>query len=231
MPTSDAEDAETRAEPRTPSSDAFYATVRSRGEVFEPSDSRSTIRSTGLVDALRCCCSPGTTSLWDLLIELAQKQRKIAAVLRVAWVASAVVDTPPLPRLPNAVPSKGLRPVGARPAHVFGVDHLISHVLAVLPVIDVGWWFYGGTALNRSYVSGRRLSEDVDLMVERVRFDIERPLSRPLSRGCWRNQLDAARSTICSKRSGKRKPWHPVGRRWAQSVPGVAGLGEPTDLV
>ena len=46
-------------------------------------------------------------------------------------------------------------------------DHLISHVLAVLPQIAPGVLFVGGTALARTHLAepaaGGRLSEDIDL--------------------------------------------------------------------
>jgi len=39
-------------------------------------------------------------------------------------------------------------------------DHLISHVLNTLPaVVDDGAYFYGGTALCRTYRTDTRLSE------------------------------------------------------------------------
>ncbi len=41
-------------------------------------------------------------------------------------------------------------------------DHLISHLLQTLEGVD-GVVFFGGTALNRTFVHGRRLSEDIDL--------------------------------------------------------------------
>jgi predicted nucleotidyltransferase component of viral defense system len=62
-------------------------------------------------------------------------------------------------------------------------DHLISHLLAAIADSRLDYWFYGGTALNRSHVRGRRLSEDIDLMVEDVATDIAAPLRRRLLRG------------------------------------------------
>lgn len=58
---------------------------------------------------------------WGLVVELAVSQRKIAAVNRLAWVASAVDEPPPVPRARGVVGAKGLRPIGARPAAEFGI--------------------------------------------------------------------------------------------------------------
>ena len=59
-------------------------------------------------------------------------------------------------------------------------DHLISHVLASLAGVDIDYWFFGGTALNRSHVTYGRLSEDIDIMVEDVTVDVEDLLARRL---------------------------------------------------
>jgi predicted nucleotidyltransferase component of viral defense system len=47
-------------------------------------------------------------------------------------------------------------------------DHLVSHVLALLPQLRLDGPFVGGTALARTYLDGLRVSEDIDLMVEDV---------------------------------------------------------------
>lgn len=44
-------------------------------------------------------------------------------------------------------------------------DHLVSHLLHGLQG-RTGFVFFGGTALNRTFVAGRRLSEDIDLYRE-----------------------------------------------------------------
>ncbi len=59
-------------------------------------------------------------------------------------------------------------------------DHMISHILAALVDLEFGCWFYGGTALNRSYIPQGRLSEDIDIMVEDITVDIEALLGRQL---------------------------------------------------
>lgn len=46
-------------------------------------------------------------------------------------------------------------------------DHLISHVLHVLPEVAPQAVFFGGTALCRTHLPGWRLSEDIDLLAER----------------------------------------------------------------
>jgi predicted nucleotidyltransferase component of viral defense system len=43
-------------------------------------------------------------------------------------------------------------------------DHLISHVLAAIPPLELGLMFYGGTALARTHLPEFRLSEDIDLL-------------------------------------------------------------------
>ena len=43
-------------------------------------------------------------------------------------------------------------------------DHLVSHLLNGLDGIP-GFVFFGGTALNRTYLDGCRLSEDIDLFL------------------------------------------------------------------
>lgn len=45
-------------------------------------------------------------------------------------------------------------------------DRLISHLLVALSSWDEDVLFYGGTALSRTYLSGFRLSEDIDLQIE-----------------------------------------------------------------
>jgi predicted nucleotidyltransferase component of viral defense system len=62
-------------------------------------------------------------------------------------------------------------------------DHLISHVLAAIVDAGIDCWFYGGTALNRSHLRGKRLSEDIDLMVANVTIDVAALLRRRLLRG------------------------------------------------
>jgi len=44
-------------------------------------------------------------------------------------------------------------------------DHLVSHLIAGLEGID-RVVFFGGTALSRTYLEGRRLSEDIDLYLD-----------------------------------------------------------------
>lgn len=44
-------------------------------------------------------------------------------------------------------------------------DHLISHLLARLEDLDE-IVFFGGTALSRTHLAGRRLSEDIDLLTD-----------------------------------------------------------------
>lgn len=61
-------------------------------------------------------------------------------------------------------------------------DHVISHLLVAIAEVGVPIWFYGGTALNRSHIEMGRLSEDIDLMVEDPKIDIEALLQRPLFR-------------------------------------------------
>ena len=62
------------------------------------------------------------TVSWDISVELAGQQRMNAALARFAWVASAVVDPPSVPRPRNPVSAMGLRPIGARPGAEYGVD-------------------------------------------------------------------------------------------------------------
>ncbi len=59
---------------------------------------------------------------WDVVVELAENQRKTSAVVRLAWVASAVIDPPKVPRPRGLVDGKGLRPVGALPAAEFRIQ-------------------------------------------------------------------------------------------------------------
>lgn len=58
---------------------------------------------------------------WDVVADLTTRQRKHSAAARLAWIASAVVDPPSLPRSRKPVSSLGLRPRGTRPAADFGV--------------------------------------------------------------------------------------------------------------
>lgn len=68
---------------------------------------------------------------------------------------------------------------GVAPAQV-EKDHLISHVLDAIAATGFECHFYGGTALNRTYLSGRRLSEDIDLMVADPNVDVAAALRRHL---------------------------------------------------
>ncbi len=51
-------------------------------------------------------------------------------------------------------------------------DHLISHVLAAIGVLELPVTFFGGTALSRTFIvdpaDGARLSEDIDLYTEEL---------------------------------------------------------------
>jgi len=71
-------------------------------------------------------------------------------------------------------------------------DHTISHVLEAIVEVGFSCWFYGGTALNRSYLSQHRLSEDIDLMVEDIDVDIGSSLGRRLLRGLGDTQWNEA---------------------------------------
>lgn len=44
-------------------------------------------------------------------------------------------------------------------------DHLVSHCLAALGSLDE-MCFFGGTALARTHLAGRRISEDIDLLAD-----------------------------------------------------------------
>jgi hypothetical protein len=80
----------------------------------------------------------------------------------------------------------------ARTAAEFGVtedqvrrDHLISHILHALAVVDLPIVFFGGTALARTCLSdpadGGRLSEDIDLYTAKRR-EVAQTLSTDLPR-------------------------------------------------
>lgn len=51
------------------------------------------------------------------------------------------------------------------PADQIERDHLVSHVLARLPEMPLDATFFGGSALCRTHLPDRRLSEDIDLLV------------------------------------------------------------------
>jgi hypothetical protein len=81
-------------------------------------------------------------------------------------------------------------------------DHLVSHLLAALPVLAPDVVFFGGTALARTHLPGGRLSEDVDLYVA-SRGAAARVLSEGLPRALrrefpgltWDPALDAVRQS------------------------------------
>lgn len=99
-------------------------------------------------------------------------------------------------------------------AGMFGVaedqvrrDHLISHVLAVLPKIAPEVLFVGGTALARTHLAnpaaGGRLSEDIDLwtpdrtaVATALDDRLPRLLRREFPRTRWDPPLRAARSAV-----------------------------------
>lgn len=59
-------------------------------------------------------------------------------------------------------------------------DHLISHVLAAIEANAPEARFFGGTALNRTLLVNRRLSEDIDLMTPGQSVDLELIIGRRL---------------------------------------------------
>lgn len=86
-------------------------------------------------------------------------------------------------------------------------DHLISHVLAVLPQIAPGVLFVGGTALARTHLAepaaGGRLSEDIDLwtpdrlpVATALDEQLPRLLRREFPRTGWNPPLSSTRSTV-----------------------------------
>ena len=93
-----------------------------------------------------------------------------------------------------------------RVAHQFGVpdqqvrrDHAISHVLAALTIhASTDIVFFGGTALNRTYLQNGRLSEDVDLIATgnrqviaaKITAAVESALLRVHGRVTWETPFD-----------------------------------------
>jgi hypothetical protein len=84
-------------------------------------------------------------------------------------------------------------------------DHLISHILAAMALVDVPFTFFGGTALARTYLrepeNGARLSEDIDLYSSRrddvaSAFDREIPqsLRKEFPGSRWDRPLTAVRN-------------------------------------
>lgn len=68
-------------------------------------------------------------------------------------------------------------------------DHLISHILLALSIMDMPVVFFGGTALSRTFLTdpeiGARLSEDIDLCTEdraEVAAELDERLPRLLRR-------------------------------------------------
>lgn len=100
----------------------------------------------------------------------------------------------------------------AEVAAAFGVsdtqvrrDHLISHILAAVAVLDLPVTFFGGTALARTHLTdpaaGARLSEDIDLhspdrraVAQRLDEELPRLLRREFPRSSWDPPLSAVRS-------------------------------------
>ncbi len=77
-------------------------------------------------------------------------------------------------------------------------DHLVSHVLVHLPELAAGATFFGGTALCRTHLRDRRLSEDIDLLVESV-SEVS-------------NEFDAHLPRLLRREyPGVRLRWDPVG--------------------
>lgn len=67
-------------------------------------------------------------------------------------------------------------------------DHVISHALAAISTVGTDdIVFFGGTALSRTYLTGLRLSEDIDLLAlgdrSAIADKIENALTRQLRRG------------------------------------------------
>jgi len=74
---------------------------------------------------------------------------------------------------------------GVSPSQILR-DHLISHLLLALEGTP-GVVFFGGTALSRSYLEGRRLSEDVDFYLEPTSPADRSELVATLQRGTRRD--------------------------------------------
>lgn len=68
-------------------------------------------------------------------------------------------------------------------------DHLVSHLLRSLEAVP-GVVFFGGTALSRTHLKSRRLSEDVDLYLEPERPATRDEISTSLQAGTRRDFPD-----------------------------------------
>jgi predicted transcriptional regulator of viral defense system len=58
---------------------------------------------------------------WEVLADVARRQRRGPALARIRWIASSVMDDVPGQRPSRRVPSLGLRPVGAGDPESFGI--------------------------------------------------------------------------------------------------------------